>query len=135
MSPSNDHRHRIRSAALAATTIVVGLVVHRANLGLNAIARDMLGDALWAMMIFFGLGALMPRARWTTRTAAALAICAAVETSQLYHRPWLDALRATALGHLVLGSGFDPRDFLSYAIGIIVAAGLARASAPHRSTR
>jgi hypothetical protein len=122
-------RHRIRSAALAATTIAVGLVVHRANLGLNPIARDMLGDALWAMMIFFALGTVFPRARWTTRAAVALAICAAVETSQLYHRSWLDHLRATSLGHLVLGSGFDPRDFLSYALGVALAAGAERLGA------
>jgi hypothetical protein len=49
-----------------------------------------------------------------------------VEVSQLYHRPWLDDLRATSFGHLVLGSGFDPRDFLCYLLGVAVAAGLER---------
>ncbi len=129
MSPSDNHRHRTRSAACAVATMLVGLVVHRAGSGLNPVVRDILGDALWAMMIFYWLSVLLPRARWATRTAAALAICFGVETSQLYHRPWLDALRATPLGHLVLGSGFDPRDFLSYFLGVAAAAGLERAGA------
>ena len=84
------------------------------------------------MMIFFTLGVLFPRARLRTRIAGALAICFGVEASQLYHRPWLDDLRATLPGHLVLGSGFDPRDFLSYALGVAVAAGLERAITTRR---
>lgn len=49
-------------------------------------------------------------------------ICAAVETSQLYHPSWLDAIRATRPGQLVLGSGFVPRDFASYGLGVMGAA-------------
>ena len=37
----------------------------------------------------------------------------------MYHTPAIDAIRATRIGHLVLGSGFDPRDLLAYAIGVI----------------
>ena len=128
MSTPAERRHRIRSAALALTAMVVGLVVHWAGLGLNPVVRDMLGDALWAMMIFYGLGVLLSRARWGMRTALALAICFGVEASQLYHRPWLDAVRATLPGHLVLGSGFEARDFLSYLLGVAAAAGLERAT-------
>jgi hypothetical protein len=51
-----------------------------------------------------------------------LAICFAVELSQLYHAPALDALRETTAGHLVLGSGFDPRDLIAYAAGVCAAA-------------
>jgi hypothetical protein len=34
----------------------------------------------------------------------------------------LDNLRATLPDHLILGSGFDPRDFLSYFLGVAAAA-------------
>ncbi len=114
------------------TVMIVGLVVHRVGLGLNSVIRDMLGDALWAMMIFYWLGVLVPRTRLRTRTALALALCAGVEVSQLYHSPRLDALRTTLLGHLVLGSGFDARDFLSYSLGVATAMLLERAGLPHR---
>ena len=122
---------RLRSAALAVATLFVGLAVHRVGFRLNPAVRDMLGDALWAVMIFYGLGVLLPRARLRTRFALALAICAGVEASQLYHHPRLDALRGTRLGHLFLGSGFDARDFLSYALGAAAAALLERAGVPH----
>jgi hypothetical protein len=58
------------------------------------------------------------------RAAVALAICFAVEASQLVHTPALDALRATTPGRLVLGSGFDPRDLLAYAGGVLAALAL-----------
>ena len=122
---------RLRSATLAVTAIFVGLAVHRAGFGLNPVVRDMLGDALWATMIFYLLGVLLPQVRLQTRFAAALAICAGVEASQLYHHPGLDALRATRLGHLGLGNGFDARDLLSYALGAAAAALLERAGVPH----
>ena len=73
-------------------------------------------------MVLFGIGAAAPGARLVVRCAVAYAICAAVEVSQLYHAPALDALRETGLGHLVLGSGFDARDFAAYAGGVAGAA-------------
>ena len=33
----------------------------------------------------------------------------------------LDVVRSTTVGHLVLGSGFDPRDFAAYAGGVLAA--------------
>jgi hypothetical protein len=137
MTPPEKRRNgRIRYATAAVITVGVGLVVHRVDLDLNPVARDMLGDALWAMMIFYGLGVLFPAARWQMRTASTLAICAAVEASQLYHSPRLDAVRATTVGHMVLGSGFDARDLVSYALGSAAAAWLERAGVPRgRQTR
>ena len=41
-----------------------------------------------------------------------------VEFSQLYHAPWIDSIRGTTLGHLLLGSGFDSIDLICYAAGI-----------------
>jgi hypothetical protein len=78
-------------------------------------------------MIAWWVGALAPGASLRLRAAGALALCVAVELSQLYHTTALDALRGTTLGHLVLGSGFDPRDLVAYTLGVLVAAVLERA--------
>jgi hypothetical protein len=102
----------------------VGLLVHLRGSALGPATRDILGDALWAVMMTFWIGALAPAARRAVRAAAACAICVIVETSQLLHAPWLDALRATRAGHLVLGSGFDPRDLLAYVLGVALASAL-----------
>ena len=86
--------------------------------------RDVLGDALWAAMIYWLISWMRPRVAPLPRAATAVAICFAVELSQLIRAGWLDALRATSAGHLVLGSDFDARDLLAYAAGIAIAAAI-----------
>jgi hypothetical protein len=113
---------RATYAALALVTIAIGLTVHLYGEVLGAAWRDILGDALWAGMIAWWVAALDPELSLGVRCAAALSICFAVELSQLMHTPTLDALRRTTIGRLTLGSGFDPRDLLSYAAGVLVAA-------------
>ena len=77
-------------------------------------------------MVAWLVGAAAPGAPLRLRAAAALAICAGVEMSQLYHTTALAALRRTTAGQLVLGSGFDPRDLMAYTLGVLVAAFLER---------
>ena len=117
---------RFMYVGLAAATIAVGLWVHIGASPLGADARDVLGDALWAVMIMWLVAAAAPRTPLVTRAVVALGICIAVELSQLIHTSSIDALRSTTLGHLVLGSGFDPRDLIAYAVGVAAAALLER---------
>ena len=124
---SFHHRARLTYVALGVGTIAVGLVVHLRGGVLDATTRDIVGDALWAAMMMWWVGAIAPAARPRTRALVALAICFGVEFSQLYHAPAVDALRGTTVGHLVLGSGFDPRDLAAYATGILAAVCLDRA--------
>src|SRR3954464_10787450 len=107
---------RVTYIAAAVATIAIGLLVHLRGTALGPVARDVLGDALWAAMIAWWAGALAPRTRLSVRGATAYAVCVVVELSQLYHAPALDAVRSTRLGHLVLGSDFDPRDLAAYAL-------------------
>lgn len=123
---------RLRYLLLACVTIAVGLTVHTGLLPLAFRARDAAGDALWAMMMFWWIGAALPLVRPMVRAWLAIGVCVAVELSQLYHVPWLDAIRATTPGHLVLGSGFDARDLVAYAVGVLVAYCLDRLM--HRAT-
>jgi len=102
-------------------TMAVGVAVHFHGRFLGVTLQDMLGDALWGAMIAWWIAALVPRSSLRTRVTAAIAICFAVEMSQRYHTPTLDALRRTTAGHLVLGSGFDPRDLFSYTLGVLAA--------------
>ena len=43
-----------------------------------------------------------------------------IEISQLYHAPWIDSIRNTTLGGLILGFGFLWSDLVCYTIGIII---------------
>lgn len=106
---------------MALGTIAVGLLVHGRGEALGPVARDVVGDALWAAMIFWWVSFATPRSPRLIRAAIALLVCATVEVSQLSHAPILVTLRSTRLGALVLGSGFDPRDLASYALGVVAA--------------
>ena len=117
---------RTRYVALAAGTIALGLAVHWRGDALSPVVRDVLGDALWAAMVVWWISAIAPASRLPWRAAVALALCFAVEFGQLWRFPALDALRLTTAGHLVLGSGFDPRDFGAYAAGVLTAVLLER---------
>lgn len=126
---------RVRFAVAALVTIGVGLLVHLRGEMLGAVARDVMGDALWAMMIYWWIGVVAPDVRRTMRAALAYALCIVVEVSQLYHAPWIDGVRATRLGHLVLGSGFDARDLLAYALGVAAAVLVEQLVAPRSRYR
>ena len=120
-------RHaRVSYILLALGTIALGLVVHWYGNALGPTSRDIAGDAIWAAMITWWVAAFIPGVSLGRRAFASLAICFAVETSQLYHTPAVDALRQTTAGHLVLGSDFDPRDLVAYALGVLAAAVLER---------
>lgn len=112
---------------LALATIALGLLIYRGGAVLGRATQDIIGDALWAAMMAWWVGAAAPRVALRIRAAVALGICFAVELSQLWHTPALDALRATRAGHLVLGSGFDPRDLAAYTAGVAAAVLIERA--------
>lgn len=122
-------------AALGAVTVVIGLIVHLGAGGLDPAARDVLGDALWASMMVWWVSVVAPGAPLLMRGALALSISFAVEASQLYRAGWIDALRRTLAGHLVLGNGFDPRDLLAYTGGVLAAMCIAHLLIAPRSER
>jgi len=103
-------------------TVALGLASRRYPALLPAFVVTYAGDVLWASMVFWLLTLVRPRGEGRHLAAIAFAIAVAVETSQRYHAPWLDALRASRLGALVLGQGFLWSDIACYLVGVIVAA-------------
>jgi len=98
--------------------IALGLASRRFAQGLPDFVALYAGDTLWALMIFTGFGFLFTR--WPTRRVFILALlfCYTVETSQLYQSPWIDSLRDTRLGGLMLGYGFLWSDIACYTVGV-----------------
>jgi len=115
--PSTHSRPRGRTALLILAAIGAGLFLRSAWVPQGFVSKYG-GDALWALVVFFGWCLLLPTA--STRLVAALAVAtsAGVEFGQLYHAPWIDAVRATTLGRLVLGTTFAWGDLLAYLVGI-----------------
>lgn len=110
-------RVKISYLLCAAVVLALGLASRRYNVWLPTILSKYAGDTLWALLVFLGISALRPDARLPLRGAVALGIAFLVEISQLYHAPWLDGIRRTKLGGLVLGFGFLWTDLLCYSVG------------------
>lgn len=132
MDPSVDEnntsrgRHRLPILIIALCTIVVGLLSRK-----YPIAGNYPGDALWATLVFFIWILLFPKISLKIHFVLAMATSLCVEFSQLYHAPWINGLRQTILGKLVLGSGFDPIDLIAYLCGCLVGVVIA-SRLPHR---
>jgi hypothetical protein len=100
--------------------ITLGLLSRRYPQFLPAALGKYPGDALWALMVFFGFGFWFNRVPTVVVALAAFAFSVAMEVSQLYHAPWIDSVRATLPGRLVLGRGFAWGDIAAYSVGISI---------------
>ncbi|QYG05742.1 DUF2809 domain-containing protein [Janthinobacterium sp. PAMC25594] len=115
-------RRRLLQVGATVAVIALGLASRAYPQFLPAALGKYPGDALWAMMIVFALGIIATRMRTWQLALWSLLICFAVEFGQLLQTPWLVALRAHPLGHLVLGSTFGWGDLIAYTAGVAIAA-------------
>ncbi len=124
-------RNPLARLALIALVVCLGIGSRRFAAHLPALVAAFAGDTLWALAAFLGIGLLLPRASTATIALLALAFAFAIEASQLYHAPWIDSIRGTTLGGLVLGFQFVWSDLACYTVGVAIGviAELARARA------
>ena len=101
--------------ALIVITIILGLLSRRiAGIPL------FIGDVLWATMIYFGFRFLFIKKPIKFVVILSLVLCYAIEFSQLYQAPWINNIRHTVIGALVLGEVFCWGDMLSYTVGVAI---------------
>jgi len=93
-------------------------------------------EIFWCLAVF----AVWPRRAAITRIVACVfAVTCALEAMQLWHPPWLEAIRSTWAGRALVGTTFVWSDFSYYVIGCAIGwlwlHGIARAAAevPPRS--
>ncbi|MEQ1830423.1 MAG: DUF2809 domain-containing protein [Pirellula sp.] len=102
----------------AIAVLFSGLASRRYRSVLPTFSAEYAGDSLWALMLFLLVSTLLAGRPILTRAAISLALAFLVEISQLYHAPWIDSIRQTTLGGLVLGFGFLWTDLVCYSVGI-----------------
>ena len=124
----NSWPKRLGYLISAGAVLLLGLGSRRFGAYLPSFVAEYAGDTLWALMVFLGISVLAPRTRMSRRAAIALATAYLVEVSQLYHAPWINSLRHTPLGGLVLGFGFLWSDLACYTAGIALGVVLEKAS-------
>ncbi len=98
--------------------MALGLASRCYGASLPPVLAEYAGDTLWALLVFLAVSTLRPNAWLPFRGATPLGLAFLVELSQLYHAPWLDGIRATTIGGLVLGFGFLWTDLVCYAVGV-----------------
>lgn len=101
-------------------TILLGLASRKFMFIFPDPIAPYIGDALWAMMVYFGFRFLLPNGTCLKTLLLAFIFSYLIEFSQLYQADWINQIRATTLGGLVLGYGFLVEDLISYAIGILI---------------
>lgn len=79
-----------------------------------------IGDALYAVMIYFLVRIFLPAKRAFIVALFSLLLCYCIEFLQLYQAEWIIELRKTLFGRYVLGQGFLWSDILAYTFGIAV---------------
>jgi hypothetical protein len=117
-----SQRSRVSVSLWLLLLIALGLGSRRVR-GLPGWVMLYAGDVAYGALFFALSCVLRPRLTTVRAWLAALMTTELIELSQLYHAPWLDALRATRAGGLLLGHVFLWSDVVCVALGASLAAG------------
>ncbi|MFF0826436.1 DUF2809 domain-containing protein [Brevibacillus sp. NPDC003359] len=115
---SERRRARIVYILAVFAAIVLGLGSRVFADRLPVFVAEHFGDALWASMIYFGFRACFTHKKIFFALWCSIAFCFVIEFSQLYQAVWINQIRGTTLGALVLGKGFLVEDLVRYSAGI-----------------
>ena len=114
-----ESRTRVVYLLLTIIVMILGLLSRKIS-GLPKIIELYSGDILWALMIFLIIAFIFNRKSTIFIISWAIIFSYIIEISQLYHVPWIDSIRNTTLGGLILGFGFLWSDLVCYTIGVII---------------
>lgn len=80
-----------------------------------------MGDTMWAFALYYLLKIFFPRENIVWIFLACFSISVLVEISQLYQAEWINAIRDTVVGGLILGNRFVWTDLICYFSGALLA--------------
>jgi len=109
-------KKRVVYFSLVCVVILLGLISRQLSF-----VPLFIGDLLWAVMMFFIVRFIFPERAPMLIVFISLTLCYAVEISQLYQAEWINSIRQTLPGRLILGQGFLWSDIVSYTLGILLA--------------
>lgn len=118
-----EGRKQMRKRYAAAAAILLGIEVWIALAVHDRFVRPFLGDTLAVILVYLLLRAAT-RLSVPAAAIAAMAIAFLIELGQLVGLLHMLGLARNPLARVVLGTGFDPKDFLAYLAGGVAAAGM-----------
>lgn len=114
-------RYRIYYAFTVLVIIILGISSRKFSSQLTLFIADNSGDMLWASMVYFSCRFFFINKGLLLAFAGSFIFSFLIEFSQLYQAAWINMLRHTALGALILGKGFLMVDLIRYFLGITIA--------------
>ncbi|NQX40699.1 DUF2809 domain-containing protein [Pedobacter steynii] len=108
-------RIRLIYALFVLIVIALGLLSRKTTL-----VPLIVGDALYAVMMFLIICFLFIRFSFRNIALISLSICYLIEFGQLYTALWMEQIRNTTPGALVLGRGFLWSDMAAYTAGTAI---------------
>ncbi|MDQ0461201.1 uncharacterized protein YebE (UPF0316 family) [Clostridium sardiniense] len=114
------NKKRFLYIILTIVTMILGLASRKYGSLLPNFLMEYSGDALWALMVYFGFSFVFIELSISKRGIIALVFSFSIEISQIYQGVWINKIRATTLGGLILGHGFLVSDLICYTVGISI---------------
>jgi predicted neutral ceramidase superfamily lipid hydrolase len=105
---------RLIYLALIIITVITGLVTRE----FSSIIPFFIGDILWGLAVFLFVRFLFIKKSLQFAVIVSSIYATLTELSQLYQAPWIDEIRPTFFGRVMLGETFLLSDILCYLIGI-----------------
>jgi hypothetical protein len=105
---------RLIYLSLIIATIIAGLLSRE----LSAIIPFFIGDILWGLAVFLLMRFIFIYKPVSFAIIVSSIYACATEFSQLYEAPWIDNIRPTFVGRVLLGETFLWTDILCYFVGI-----------------
>ncbi|WP_425321537.1 DUF2809 domain-containing protein [Clostridium algidicarnis] len=115
-----NKRNRVNYGILIIIVVLLGIGSRKFGYILPRFIASYLGDTLWGLMIFLVIGFLCNNLNTDIVAISSLIFCFFIEFSQLYHSAFIDSIRSTVIGGLILGFGFLWSDLICYSLGIII---------------
>ncbi len=106
---------RLIYLSLIIITVITGLVSRELS---PSVVPLFVGDILWGLAVFLLMRFLFIEKALQFTIIVSLIYAYATEFSQLYQASWIDELRTTFFGKVLLGETFYIGDLASYTIGI-----------------
>ena len=112
-------RKRIIYLLLTLVVMCLGLSSRRYTEYLPSFIANYAGDTLWSTMVYLGISFLFNKLSIRKVTIISLIFSYTIEISQLYQASWINEIRSTLLGSLILGHGFLFSDLIYYTILLV----------------
>ncbi|MEG3124490.1 ribosomal maturation YjgA family protein [Sphingomonas sp. GB1N7] len=105
--------YAVATIVLFAIEVLIALYVH------DRLIRPYVGDSIVVILLYTALRAMTPL-DVSMAAAAAFAFACAVEVGQYFNLVDLLGLGHSALARTLLGTNFELRDFIAYAVGTVI---------------